>query len=324
MFNYFQAGVGAVLLHISSSSFIYDDGRVLGCSSLIYRAITSPSILTTGPVVGMLASAAAVAAFFPAQYYPDYSVIAPSVSVLGAWTVPVAGLLAGIGTKLGCGCTSGHMLIGLARKSLRSLVAVVTFSSVAMLATYLTGAAPATSPPPYTVVSPSPFDVKMLLALVVATYATRHLLRRFVYRPGSKISQLVSSLFAGFTFGLGLIISGMASPSTTLGFLALPTPERFNPSLIMVVALGIVPNLIEYSAKGIEPAPTCVDQYDLPCDLTTITPRLVIGSALFGLGWGITGICPGPGLLGAAFNGKQGLIWLATFIAGYGTASNCL
>lgn len=324
MFNYFQAGVGALLLHISSSSFAYDDGRVLGCSSLIYRAITSPSILTTGPVAGMLAGAAAVAAFFPAQYFPDYSALDPSISALGAWTVPVAGLLVGLGTKLGSGCTSGHMLIGLARRSLRSLVAVATFSSVAMLATYLTGAAPVTSPPPYTVASPSPLDVKLLLALVAATYATRYILRRFVYRPGSKFSQLVSSLFSGITFGLGLVVSGMASPGTTLGFLALPTPERFNPSLLMVMAFGLVPNLIEFSVKGTEPAPTCVEKYELPRDLTTITPRLVIGSAIFGLGWGISGICPGPGLLGAFFNGKNGLIWLATFLAGYGTASHCL
>ncbi|KAF5098907.1 hypothetical protein D0Z03_001126 [Geotrichum reessii] len=324
MFNYFQAGVGALLLHISSTSFIYDDGRVLGCSSLLYRAITAPGIFTTGPVVGMIASAAAVSTFFPENFQPDYSALSPSVSALGAWTVPLAGLLVGVGTKLGAGCTSGHMLIGLARCSLRSLVAAATFTSVAMLTTFLTGAAPVSSPPPYTIVNPSPADIKFLFALLAATYATRHLLRKFVYRPGNAFSQFISSIFAGATFGLGLLISGMASPGTTLGFLALPTPSRFNPSLLMVVALGLVPNFIEYWIKREDPAPTCVDKYELPTDLTTITPRLVLGSAIFGIGWGISGICPGPGVLGAVLNGKDGLVWLATFLMGYGTAANVL
>lgn len=295
---------------------MYDLGRVLGCSSILYGAFTKPNHLNVSVIAGMAASAFTVRFMFPSFFIPEYLPVA-------GWVIPVSGLLVGVGTKLGSGCTSGHMLIGLARRSLRSLVAAATFTSVAMATAYIFDTAPSSTPSPSTPVSIDQSRKDFLTVVLALAYGSRFLLRNICYLPGNYFSQILAAYYSGFVFGLGLIVSGMASPGVTLGFLALPTIEKFNPSLLMVVAFGLIPNAFEYYMRGTNTAPTCVEKYSLPTDLTTITPKLVIGSAIFGVGWGLSGICPGPGVLSVFFNGINGLLWLGSFLAGYGGASFC-
>ena len=307
---------------MASSSFLYDNGKVLGCSSMLFNTFTNPTVFNVPVMAGLLASAFTVSKFLP-QFMPDYSALAPSSAAFGAFTIPIAGLLVGIGTKLGSGCTSGHILCGLARRAVRSLVAVCTFTSVAVLTTNILDTAPSCGDVPcHTVVAPSAGEVNLLLSVLGTVFVTRFLLQKFLYKQDSKLSQTVASLFSGFTFGLGLLVSGMASPGTTLGFLAV-FPPKFNPSLLMVMAFGLAPNVLEYTLRGVEnPCTSCVTGFDLPTK-TEIDYKLVVGSAIFGLGWGLSGICPGPGVLSVALNGSNGLVWLGTFLAGYFGATAC-
>jgi hypothetical protein len=106
--------------------------------------------------------------------------------------------------------------------------------------------------------------------------------------------QALVALAAGLLFGLGLLISGMSDPIVVLGFL--DVAGRWNPSLafVMVGAIAIAAPAFAYvrrTRRTLGGAPI-----ELP-DRTRIDARLVFGSAIFGMGWGLAGLCPGPALV---------------------------
>ncbi|HSD37520.1 MAG TPA: DUF6691 family protein [Rhodocyclaceae bacterium] len=126
---------------------------------------------------------------------------------------------------------------------------------------------------------------------------------------------MFTALSAGLLFGLGLIISGMADPGKVLGFLDLF--GAWDPSLafVMLGAIAVASGAFALAARR------SVSLLGLPMKLPTsrqIDRPLVFGSILFGIGWGLAGICPGPGivLLGAGFT--QGAIFVAAMLAGMG------
>ncbi|QCP52187.1 YeeE/YedE family protein [Trinickia violacea] len=117
----------------------------------------------------------------------------------------------------------------------------------------------------------------------------------------------ITALLAGLFFGFGLMVSGMASPAKVQGFLDLA--GRWDPSLAFVmagaIAIGSLAFLIARRRKR--------SFLGLPVQLpasATITPRLVLGSAAFGVGWGLAGFCPGPALvaLGAGYPKAVGFV----------------
>lgn len=107
----------------------------------------------------------------------------------------------------------------------------------------------------------------------------------------------ISALSAGILFGLGLAVSGMTNPAKVLGFLDM-FGGHWNPNLAGVMAGAIpVAALFFYLAKKIKPAK------DLPAPpVTRIDRKLVLGATLFGIGWGLAGICPGPGITAVFFD----------------------
>lgn len=327
MFTYFQSAVGGFLLHVATSTFLYGNGKVFGCSSMLYNSFANPSVFNVPVITGMAASFFAISTLAPLtsfssgliNYLPNYANVQQVAPVFGNYTATmlVSGLLAGIGTFLGSGCTSGHMLCGLSRLSPRSLAATCVFSIVAMCTQALFHSAPACAGGTCaTISSPSSSEVTLLLSLAALVYTTSVLIKQNLSR--SKTSQAIVSFFSGSVFALGLMISGMASPGNTLGFLAMFS-SKFNPSLVMVVFFGILPNLLEILSKKLETSskcPTAAPKFDLPTK-TVIDTRLVLGASIFGVAWGLSGVCPGPGVLASVSNGTNGLVWLASFLAGY-------
>lgn len=317
MFSYFNGAVGAFLLHLATSNFLYNNGRVLGCSSILAGVFSSPSSFNVPVIGGMVIGAGLISLFFP-QYLPTYSQTA-AIAPFGIYTSALSGLLTGLGTKLGSGCTSGHMLCGIPRLSLRSLVAAMCFSLTGMVTTYFLGTAPDCGGSCAVVVHPSGKEVLQLGAVLLAAIASTSYLRK--HSSVSRSYQVLNSLLSGLLFGSGLLISGLANPGTTLGFLALPTLSKFNPSLLMVVLFGMLPNLYDHLTKGtnLGPSPAVVAS-SLPT-MKQVTPRLIIGSCIFGIGWGLCGICPGPGVVSAVLEPSTGLPWLATFLVAYNAGS---
>lgn len=127
--------------------------------------------------------------------------------------------------------------------------------------------------------------------------------------------SILASLFSGLVFGLGLIVSGMANPAKVLAFLDLA--GAWDPSLMFVmggaIAVGFFAfRVAEKRSRTLLGAPQCLPQPG------RIDRRLLVGSALFGVGWGLAGICPGPGLVLLGAGAPEGVVFVLALLAGIG------
>lgn len=123
----------------------------------------------------------------------------------------------------------------------------------------------------------------------------------------------LSSFFGGLLFGLGLIISGMSDPSKVVGFLDIT--GSWDPSLALVMAGALVIGLIAFRFAGRRKTTLLGMPMQLPT-AKQIDLRLVLGSALFGIGWGLSGICPGPVFVLAATDLSRVVIFLLAMLVG--------
>ena len=125
--------------------------------------------------------------------------------------------------------------------------------------------------------------------------------------------QWITAGLAGLLLGLGLILSGMANPAKVIGFLDVAGP--WDPSLGLVMGGGLVIGSIGFALLRKQPKTLLGEPLNLPAS-RKIDLRLVLGSVLFGMGWGITGICPGPGLVLLGAGIPEGLIYIVSLLAG--------
>jgi len=107
----------------------------------------------------------------------------------------------------------------------------------------------------------------------------------------------LASFTCGLVFGLGLLISGMTQPAKVLGFL--DVLGRWDPTLLFVMAGALAVTALGYAFARRRPKPEFAPQRLWPTR-TDIDRPLVIGAAMFGIGWGLSGLCPGPALANLA------------------------
>lgn len=105
--------------------------------------------------------------------------------------------------------------------------------------------------------------------------------------------HILVGFFTGLLFSVGLSISGMVNPNKVIGFLDIM--GDWDPALMFVMVGGVLVNTILFKFILKRKNPIFTDGFSLPT-AKDIDIRLVMGSALFGIGWGIGGVCPGPGL----------------------------
>jgi uncharacterized membrane protein YedE/YeeE len=123
----------------------------------------------------------------------------------------------------------------------------------------------------------------------------------------------VSALCIGLLFGLGLILSGMINPAKVLAFLDIG--GIWDPSLALVMAGAIAVTAVGYRVARKKPRSLSGQPMRLPAG-TRLDRRLLTGSALFGIGWGIAGFCPGPALLAVGAGEIKALIFVLGMIGG--------
>lgn len=126
---------------------------------------------------------------------------------------------------------------------------------------------------------------------------------------------IVTALFAGLVFGLGLIVSGMADPAKVLGFLDLA--GAWDPSLMFVMAGAIAVGAVAFAIARRRSTSLLGLEMKLPT-ARRIDLRLVIGSVLFGIGWGIAGLCPGPALVALGTGQAKAVVFVGAMLAGMG------
>ena len=123
----------------------------------------------------------------------------------------------------------------------------------------------------------------------------------------------LSSFLAGLLFGLGLIISGMANPAKILGFLDLA--GRWDPSLVFVMIGAVALASIGFFASRRTGKPLLDETRHLPTK-KKVDVQLVAGSAIFGVGWGVAGFCPGPVVVAVGAGKFGAVVFLAAMLAG--------
>ncbi len=125
--------------------------------------------------------------------------------------------------------------------------------------------------------------------------------------------QVIIALLSGILFGLGLAISGMANPAKVLNFF--DALGSFDPSLALVMAGALSVTLIGYRLVLKRHAPLFADRFQLPTS-KDLDGRLIGGSALFGLGWGLSGFCPGPAIASLVTLSPEPVIFIIAMLAG--------
>jgi uncharacterized membrane protein YedE/YeeE len=128
---------------------------------------------------------------------------------------------------------------------------------------------------------------------------------------------ILAQFFIGLIFGLGLVLSGMSDPAKVLNFLDLAGigSGSWDPSLAFVMAGAVTFTFVGYQWVLKRPGPLFGEKFHLPTS-RELDVRIVAGPAIFGLGWGLAGFCPGPALTALGFGTRASAIFVAAMIAG--------
>jgi len=124
---------------------------------------------------------------------------------------------------------------------------------------------------------------------------------------------LIPPLVSGGLFGAGLTLSGMTDPARVRGFLDLF--GDWDPTLAFVMAGAVLVMAVAWRIRARMPRPIFGEKFSLP-DRTDLDPKLLTGSALFGVGWGIAGLCPGPAVASLALSPGAVLPFVGAMLAG--------
>lgn len=127
------------------------------------------------------------------------------------------------------------------------------------------------------------------------------------------MKQSISALIAGLIFGTGLILSEMINPLRVRGFLDIS--GLWDPTLVFVMVGALIVSAISFKLAVFRKAPVFADTFSLPA-MRQIDKPLILGATMFGVGWGISGLCPGPAIVGLATANTDIIIFILAMICG--------
>ncbi|WP_435310857.1 DUF6691 family protein [Primorskyibacter sedentarius] len=127
------------------------------------------------------------------------------------------------------------------------------------------------------------------------------------------MGRLIVALIAGGLFGSGLFISGMTDTTKVQGWL--DVFGNWDPTLAFVMGGAIIPMAIAWQITRLRKTPLTGGSFPPPPD-TRLGRNLVFGSVLFGIGWGLAGLCPGPAIASLSYAGTGGLVFVAAMLTG--------
>lgn len=316
--NFTQASVlsavsGGAVLALATMAKLKMNGNILGISG-IAGGIVRPAgnegkmwrLLFTGGLAG--------AGIILGAFRPESLQALPS-STSSLVRLSAAGLLVGVGTSLGNGCTSGHGISGLTRFSLRSLAATCTFMCTgAITATLLSTGLWTESGAALTAPASDGQSFATQVSGAFLAFLTLVSLLPLPQRAARSAVEIAS----GLVFGLALGVSGMAKPSNVAHFLDFSSGlAGWDPTLMFVMGGALCCTVPLYHLWVKHSKPAFAEKHAIPSN-TRIDARLILGAGLFGCGWGVAGICPGPLLVSVGASATQPgaeLLPSATFLA---------
>ena len=127
------------------------------------------------------------------------------------------------------------------------------------------------------------------------------------------IRTALVALLAGTVFGAGLALGGMTDPGRVRGFLDLF--GDWDPTLAFVMGGAVLVMALAWALRPRFAHPLFAEKFALP-DRSDLTPRLIGGSVLFGVGWGVAGLCPGPGIAALVIEPAAAAVFVIAMVAG--------
>lgn len=124
---------------------------------------------------------------------------------------------------------------------------------------------------------------------------------------------LLAALLSGLLFGIGALVSGMANPAKVLSFFDIA--GNWDPSLALVMASALAVTLIGYRILFKRSAPMLSTEYVLPVRVDIDRP-LILGAMIFGIGWGLGGLCPGPAVSAVLIGGPAVATFMVAMVVG--------
>lgn len=128
--------------------------------------------------------------------------------------------------------------------------------------------------------------------------------------------QVLVAFLSGLMFGAGLAVSGMANPARVRAFLDI-AGGAWDPTLAFVMGGALLPMVLAWWIKTRMARPLAAAAFDVP-ETRHFDPPLFVGAALFGIGWGIAGLCPGPALADLVAKPVQAALFVAAMLCGMG------
>ncbi|KAG1735840.1 hypothetical protein EDD22DRAFT_1045313 [Suillus occidentalis] len=310
---------GGIGIALSVHSLLVLNGSVLGVSGFVHRSLRGDKAAMAS-VVGLVLGGITVGIIGDVDTPEPHT----ASSLL---PMALSGSLVGIGTRglppryfcnaHASDCFSSHMICGLSRFSLRSFVATATFFASAVATNYLAHGNEALG------ISGSLdwtlggnqgrqfLGAALSLGTLWFSYTCSALKNgtgnssKFMSSQSSyanlvsdipqSIFRYLASFLTSLVFALSLCLGNMVAPHRVLAFLALPLSSAFDPTLTFVAGSALPLAALLYRYARVE-QPKLGGKCNIPTS-TKIDWRLILGSVIFGIGWGIAGVCPGPALV---------------------------
>ncbi|KAG2054742.1 hypothetical protein BDR06DRAFT_912491 [Suillus hirtellus] len=302
-----QGLLGGIGIALSVHSLLVLNGSILGVSGFVHRSLRGDKAAMAS-IVGLVLGGIAVGILGNADP-PGPRTVSSLLQMM------FSGLLVGIGTRLANGCTSGHMICGLSQFSLRSLVATTTFFAIAVATTHFAHGALGTSGSlDWTLDNQGRQFLGAILSLGTLWLAYTclaikngtdnssklvsrqiHSCANLVPNVPKSILRYLASFLTSLAFAFSLFLGNMVDPHKVLTFLALPLSSAFDPTLAFVAGSALPLATLLYRYVRVEQL-KLGGKWNIPTS-PKIDCRLILGSVIFGIGWGIAGICPGPALV---------------------------
>ena len=130
-------------------------------------------------------------------------------------------------------------------------------------------------------------------------------------------ARIIVALLAGTLFGIGLALAGMVDPVRVRGFL--DVGGQWDPTLAFVLGGALVPVALAWRVRWRMERPLVAERFDLPKP-GRIDARLISGAALFGVGWGVGGLCPGPAIADLALRPLEAGVFVTAMLCGFALA----
>ena len=295
--------IGGALMALASTLHLYLNGKITGISGALFRCITLTDFsYNFSFIIGMIFISSFIKCFFDPMvppktvdspiFFESTSKFVGDLSIIG---FIIAGFLVGFGAKMANGCTSGHGVCGLPRLSKRSFVAIGLFMIFGILMATIRYYIPFLRPSSYAFnVWETPVINIGMLVLSIAGFCAN---LWNVYKSGikDKVRDILVSFGIGCLFAFGLMESGMLQRHVVIEFLILGKVWNYQLAFVLGTAVGINFLTFNYILNKIT-RPRFKENFDLPTK-TEVDNKLCVGSAIFGLGWGLAGICPGPAVI---------------------------